>query len=256
MKVAMVSEHASPLSALGGVDAGGQNVHVAELSQALTRRVVEVVVHTRRDSAALPDRVTQPDGVVVDHVTAGPARPVPKDQLFPFMGQFADQLQRRWREDRPDVVHAHFWMSGWAALAAARPLGVPVVQTFNALGSVKRRQQGDKDTSPGERLRTEREVLRQADHIVATSTDEVFELCRLGADRRRVSVVPCGVDTSVFAPAGPTEPRRRKGHRVVVVSRLVERKGIGNVIEALPAVPGTELVIAGGPPASELDGDS
>jgi glycosyltransferase involved in cell wall biosynthesis len=252
----MVSEHASPLSALGGVDAGGQNVHVAELSQALARRLVEVVVHTRRDSATLPDRVTQRDGVIVDHVTAGPARPVPKDQLFPFMAEFADQLRRQWREDRPDVVHAHFWMSGWAALAAARPLGVPVVQTFHALGSVKRRQQGDKDTSPGERLRTEQAVLRQADHIVATSTDEVFELCRLGADRRRISVVPCGVDTDVFAPVGPVEPRPRKRHRIVVVSRLVERKGIGNVIEALPAVPGADLVIAGGPPACELDGDT
>ena len=37
MKISMVSEHASPLAALGGVDAGGQNVHVAALSVALAR---------------------------------------------------------------------------------------------------------------------------------------------------------------------------------------------------------------------------
>jgi D-inositol-3-phosphate glycosyltransferase len=40
-----------------------------------------------------------------------------------------------------------------------------------------------------------------------------------------------------------------------VVSRLVERKGIGNVIEAVAELPGVELVIAGGPPASLLADD-
>jgi D-inositol-3-phosphate glycosyltransferase len=54
MKIAMVSEHASPLAVLGGADAGGQNVHVAELSSALTRRGHEVTVYTRRDDPDLP----------------------------------------------------------------------------------------------------------------------------------------------------------------------------------------------------------
>ena len=52
MRIAMVSEHASPLAVLGGVDAGGQNVHVAALAAALGRRGDEVVVHTRRDDPA------------------------------------------------------------------------------------------------------------------------------------------------------------------------------------------------------------
>jgi glycosyltransferase involved in cell wall biosynthesis len=42
---------------------------------------------------------------------------------------------------------------------------------------------------------------------------------------------------------------------VVVVSRLVERKGIGNAISALAEVPRCELMIAGGPSASRLDQD-
>ena len=46
----MISEHASPLAALGGADAGGQNVHVAALAAALARRGHEVTVFTRRDS--------------------------------------------------------------------------------------------------------------------------------------------------------------------------------------------------------------
>ena len=57
MRIAMVSEHANPLAVLGGEDAGGQNVHVAELSRALARRGVEVTVYTRRDDPESPRRM-------------------------------------------------------------------------------------------------------------------------------------------------------------------------------------------------------
>jgi glycosyltransferase involved in cell wall biosynthesis len=252
----MVSEHASPLAVLGGVDAGGQNVHVAALAQALARRGHEVLVHTRRDRADLPRRVAMAPGVTVDHVPAGPAREIPKDELLPHMDEFARDLARSWRRVPPEVVHSHFWMSGRAALAAATPLGIPVVHTFHALGVVKRRHQGAKDTSPPERLVEEEAIIRGAARIVATCSDEVFELLRIGADRRVVSVVPCGVDLERFRPEGPAEPRRLGRHRLVVVSRLVERKGIGNVVTALAELPGVELVVAGGPEPARLGEDA
>jgi type III pantothenate kinase len=251
----MVSEHASPLAAVGGVDAGGQNVHVAALAEAIARQGAEVVVHTRRDQAELADRVTMAPGVAVDHVTAGPPRPIPKDELLPFMDRFADRLADSWRSERPDVVHAHFWMSGYAALRAAAPLGIPVVQTFHALGVVKRRYQGERDTSPPGRLDIERHVLRGVDHIIATCTDEVFELIRLGASSAHLTVVPCGVDLKLFQPEGPREPGARSRTRLACIGRLVERKGIGNVISALRLLPDVELVVAGGPERSELDDD-
>jgi glycosyltransferase involved in cell wall biosynthesis len=284
MRVAMVSEHASPLAVLGGEETGGQNVHVAALSSALAACGVEVVIYTRRDDPTLPDRVAMPSGPVVEHVDAGPPEPVPRDRLRPYMDAFSAALRRAWSAAPPDLVHAHFWMSGVASLAAARPLGIPVVQTFHALGVVKRRHQGDKDTSPPSRIREETGIARGADRIIATCSDEVFELVRLGASLRRISVVPCGVDLELFRPDGPAEPRHAPAAsaddrsadpsqagaggglavaspdapsrpRLVVVSRLVERKGIGNVITALATLPGVELVIAGGPPAGELDQD-
>jgi D-inositol-3-phosphate glycosyltransferase len=256
VRVALVSEHASPLATLGGVDAGGQNVHVAGLAAALARAGAEVVVHTRRDDPDLPGRVALADGVTVEHVDAGPAAPVPKDELLPLMDEFAKGLRRSWTARRPDLVHAHFWMSGKAALDAARPLGLPVAQTFHALGVVKRRHQGDADTSPPERRREEARIARGADRIVATCTDEVFELTRLGADPRRVSVVPCGVDLASFRPDGPAEAPSRSGRpRLVVVSRLVPRKGIADVITALARLPAAELVVAGGPARDQLGYD-
>jgi D-inositol-3-phosphate glycosyltransferase len=254
LRVAFVSEHASPLAALGGVDAGGQNVHVAALAAALAGDGHEVVVHTRRDDPDLPARVALGPNVTVDHIDAGPPTPVPKDHLHRYMGTFGAELQRRWWCEPPDVVHAHFWMSGEAALAAARPLGIPVVETFHALGVVKRRHQGDRDTSPPARGEVERRLAREVDHVVATCADEVFELRRLGLDADRTTVVPCGVDTNRFSPRGPTEARHRP-HRLVCVGRLVERKGFDDVVAALAGVPDTELVIVGGPDAGGIDDD-
>jgi D-inositol-3-phosphate glycosyltransferase len=72
MKVAMVSEHASPLAVLGEADAGGQNVHVAELSAAIARRGHDVTVYTRRGDPDSPERVTTSQGYTVVHVPAGP----------------------------------------------------------------------------------------------------------------------------------------------------------------------------------------
>jgi D-inositol-3-phosphate glycosyltransferase len=255
MRIALVSEHASPLATLGGADAGGQNVHVAELARGLARRGDDVVVHTRRDDPCLPDRVPFAPGVTVHHLDAGPPRVLPKDDLLPHMAQFSDRLAAEWDASPPDVVHAHFWMSALAALDAAGPLGMPVVQTFHALGVVKRRHQGVADTSPPRRLELERRIVRDVDRIVATCTDEVFELLRLGADRRRISVVPCGVDLSLFRPDGRAEARDGARSRIVSIGRLVERKGVGNVVKALAATPAAELIVAGGPAAAALDGD-
>jgi D-inositol-3-phosphate glycosyltransferase len=254
MRIAMVSEHASPLAALGGVDAGGQNVHVACLSAALADLGHTVTVYTRRDDEHTPKRVTMVEGVTVVHLPCGPPVPVPKDELLPHVGDLARALGRELSHDQPHVVHAHFWMSGMAAIAAARVTGVPTAVTFHALGSVKRRHQGAKDTSPSQRLRLEAVVARSVDMVLATSNEEVFELIRMGVKRQNIGLVPCGVDTTRFAPSGKVAPRGRR-HRIVVVSRLVERKGIGNVVAALSKLPDAELVVAGGGEARSLELD-
>lgn len=251
MRIAMVSEHASPLAPLGGPDAGGQNVHVAALGRALAEAGHHVTIYTRRDADDLPDTIQMAPRLDVRHVPAGPPTRVARDALLPHMPDFGAYLAKLWSADPPDVVHAHFWMSGLAALAGARDLGVPVVQTFHALGIVKQRYQGRKDTSPPGRIRLETAIAKNVDAIIATSTGELFELVRLGVPRRSIRVVPCGVDLTKFTVEGPAAERNGRP-RLLSVGRLVERKGVDTVIQALPAVPDAELVIAGGPPASEL----
>ncbi|MCM2517287.1 glycosyltransferase [Streptomyces griseoincarnatus] len=255
LSIALVSEHASPLAALGGVDAGGQNVHVAALATALADRGHRVTVHTRRDAPDLPDRVRLGERVEVHHVTAGPAEPVPKDRLLPYMDAFARVLLREWRARTPDVVHSHYWMSGLASLGAAREAGLPLLHTYHALGTVKRRHQGDADTSPPERIGCEIEVGTGCDRVVATCRDEVAELVRMGVPADRIGVVPCGVDTERFTPTGPRWARGPYRHRLVQLGRLVPRKGAAVSVAALALLPGTELLVAGGPPAERLDDD-
>lgn len=264
MRISMISEHASPLAALGGVDAGGQNVHVAALSEALARRGHHVTVYTRRDATELPVRVRVGHRLEVVHVDAGPARHVPKDGLLPFMGELADGVARDWSQRPPDVVHGHFWMSGLAALdAARRPASgyrIPVIQTFHALGTVKRRHQGAEDTSPQERRWLEPGVGRSADRIIATCSDEVFELKAMGIDTGKISIAPCGVDLDFFSADGPTAVRTAS-HRILSVGRLVPRKGVDLVIRSLPYLRESGfddvelLIVGGGGDSGVLDAD-
>ena len=254
MKIAMVSEFASPLAVPGAADADGRSVHVGGLSAALARRGHQVTVYTRRDEAALPERVETPDGYTVIHVPAGPAEHVPEEELLDHMGAFAGYLAGQWQLDRPDIAHAHFWMSGIATQLAARTQRVPTVQTFHALGAVKRRHQDPADASSVVRLKLERLVARSADWVAAACTDEVFELMRMGRARTQISVVPSGVDLERFSTEGPVAPRGLLP-RIVSVGRLVPRKGFDTVIEALPTIPDAEYVIVGGPAPAHLDDD-
>ncbi|MEH1016102.1 glycosyltransferase [Micromonospora sp. CPCC 206060] len=257
MRIAMISEHASPLAVLGGEDAGGQNTHVAELSTALAQAGHDVRVYTRRDSLGLPATVRADAGVAVVHVPAGPPEPLPKDSLLPYMPEFSRALVEQWQTGDwlPEVVHAHFWMSGLAGITAGRQLGLPVVLTYHALGTVKRRHQGSQDTSPAPRVGYERALGRTVDRIIAQSQDEIQELVRMGIPREQMTVVPSGVNLTTFAPIGPAAPRTAGRARVLSVGRLVERKGFQDLVRAMRLVPEAECVIVGGPPAGLVDDD-
>lgn len=260
MRIAMVSEHASPLAVLGGQDAGGQNVHVAALSRALATRGHQVRVYTRRDDPRLAPYLPFAPGVEVVHVPAGPARQIPKDDLLEHMAAMGRWIAQDWHyRGAPDLVHAHFWMSGLAtdiAVRAERSRPATAI-TFHALGAVKRRHQGANDTSPQARVGIERGLVHRMDAVIATCTDELAELLAQGADPRRLHVVPCGVDPATFTPHGPRlVPWSPGSHRLLCLGRLVERKGIQTAIEALAGVPDAELVVAGGPDGTQLDDDS
>lgn len=241
IRVAMISEHASPMALLGGEDAGGQNVYVDELSRHLVPLGFEVDVFTRLESESAREVNQWADGVRVINVRAGPATYLKKDLLLEHMSEFRDNMLRFARDNnvRYDAIHAHFWMSGWVGCEISSIWGVPLVQTFHALGVIKRIHQGKADTSPEERLSVERRIAREVDRVVATCPVEKEDLEHYyGCDPGKVTVIPCGVNTSIFEPVDRAVARRElqlsETDKVVVyVGRVLPRKGIDNVVEGV-----------------------
>ena len=240
MKIAIISEHASPLAVAGGVDSGGQNIYVANVARQLQRSGHQVDVFTRRDRALLP-AISNMDGVRVIHVPAGPPLQLPKEQLLPYMGAFADFLIGFFRRERTPyhVIHANFFMSGLAGLKVKRALGIPLVTTFHALGRVRRLHQGSDDGFPDERFAIEDELVRHSDAVIAECPQDEADLIELyHADPERIDVVPCGFDAEEFHPVNRDEARKalgwpRKAFVVLQLGRIVQRKGIDNVIRGV-----------------------
>jgi D-inositol-3-phosphate glycosyltransferase len=256
-RIAMISEHASPLAILGGTDSGGQNVYVGQVARHLAMSGHEVDVFTRRDNPLLPETVMW-QGVRVVHVPAGPAAPVPKEEMFPLMDSFTSWVSDFIRENGPyDMAHANFWMSAWAAVRLRRELELPFAVTFHALGKVRRMHQKNADRFPDERFEAETVAIREADRIIAECPQDREDLLLLyGADPEKIRMVPCGVDPSEFWPMDKRQARKLLGipqdERVLLqLGRLVPRKGVDNAVRGFAAwvrrafLP-ARLVIVGG----------
>jgi glycosyltransferase involved in cell wall biosynthesis len=258
LKIALVSEHASPLAAAGSVDSGGQNIYVAQVATQLARAGCKVDVFTRLDSRELPDTIEWQRNVRVRHVRAGPAVGIPKEQLVPHMEEFGERMLKTLRAAREpyDVIHANFFMSAWAALRSARVLGIPLLTTFHALGLVRRAHQRDRDGFPDCRFEMEHEVVECGDRIIAECPQDRDDLVSLyGADPDKISVIPCGFDADEMRPMDRMAARRQlkwpDRFTVLQLGRLVPRKGIDNVIRAIAQLKARhtirgELYVVGG----------
>jgi D-inositol-3-phosphate glycosyltransferase len=253
MKIALVAQHATPMSGT----AQANESRLRELSRSLASNGHRVTVYAQRLGSTLPERAELDPGVAVEYL--GPADGRAADQvaesdLLKQVPAFSRPLQERWQAERPDVVHAVRWTSGLAALAAARDLRIPVVQTFDSLGVAERRHHVMARDAGIERIRLEPAIGRSASAVVAGSSDEQSDLTRLGVPRRHIRVVPCGVNTDEFTPEGPVAERGTRP-RLVTVADLSEHDALANLLHALSKVPSADLVVAGGPARDQLRGD-
>jgi D-inositol-3-phosphate glycosyltransferase len=237
-RIAMISEHASPLAVLGGKDGGGQNVYVAQLAEQLVNRGFEVDVYTRREAEMVAEVVVMPSGVRVIQIQAGPAQPIDKEKLLPFMDEFTLGMMRFITREgiEYDLMHAHFFMSAWVAYQLKRWLIVPYVVTFHALGKIRRKHQRSADQFPDERLGIEAVVGMDADAVIAECPQDVDDLTSLYAlDRERIYMIPCGYDPREFEPLPKRLACEKVGldphlQYVLQLGRVVQRKGIETVI--------------------------
>ena len=253
MKIALAARHVSAPATPSDPYAAEQAAHVAGLGRALAAQGHSVVIYARKDASGLPDRETLAPGLIARYIKAGPPAPVPADQLPQYVAEIGRYLAARWEKDTPDIVHAHHWTSGLAALLAAREVPVPIVASFGSLGTAEQHHgvPGPQDSA---RIRMEALVARSVRGVLAHTSDEVAGLAGLGVPGARVRIVPCGVDTGRFDPDGPAAKRHGE-LRLLHVGSLADHQGLDKLIRALPDLPGAELVIAGGPGQDELDSD-
>jgi phosphoheptose isomerase len=257
-KIAFISEHASPLATLGGVDSGGQNVYVGELARQLADIGYAVDIFTRWDNPNLPQVVSWLTDVRVIHVEAGPTEFVEKERLFSYMPEFArNMISFMVQEETPyDLVHANFWMSGWVAMEVKRTLSVPFVITFHALGAIRKIHQGEQDRFPAERIDVERRIVQEADQVLAECPQDVDDLMQhYDASRDKITLIPCGFNPNEFYPLDRLLARMvlnlpAQDHIILQLGRMVPRKGVDNVVRALGRVNSTSntvrLIVVGG----------
>lgn len=255
MRIALVSEHASPLALMGGVDAGGQNVYVNHVARCLGAMGHHVDVFTRQDQEGLSHTVEIAPRVNVRHIVAGPMSFVPKEKLLPHMSDFAAGMRRVMSAHRYDLIHANFFMSGLASLRIKDSLNLPLVMTFHALGLVRQQHQPETDAFPPVRVDIERMLVDEADALVAECPQDELDLTSLyDADPARIAMVPCGIDTAEIHPMPRAQARAELGlaqdeFLILQLGRLVPRKGIDNVVRSLAHLPAGakfRLLVVGG----------
>lgn len=263
-RIAFLSVHASPLAMPGSGKAGGMNVYVRELAQEFGRRGILVDIYTRCNAPDEPQvDCSLGENVRVISVQAGAPQPLPPDAIYAHLSQFtAGVIAFATRFDlRYDIVYSHYWLSGWVARKLNEVWGTPFAHMFHTLGQMKNRiAQHRPATMPDVRVNVEMRIVQWAAKLIAATPAEQLQLLWLyRADRRKIQVVPPGVNTERFYPVPAERARALLGlpgatNLLLFVGRLEPLKGIDTILNALvllrerdpSAMASTRFVVIGG----------
>lgn len=246
-RIAMLSVHTCPLGHLGTKDTGGMNVYVRELSRQLGRLGTKVDVFTRYRNCDHPCEMELGEGSRLVHLGAGERPELSKYDLYDYLPEFAGNVVDYQQENglSYDLVHSHYWLSGWVGELLKACWNVPHLTTFHTLGRLKSMNQAA-EPEPELRLSTEERIIKQADRVLALTDTEKVQLCELfGADPGKIAVIPGGVDVSVFRQQDRAQARKDLGleadERIVLyVGRMEPLKGVDILIEALGQMAGVD----------------
>ena len=259
LSIAYVSFHTCPLASPGEGKAGGMNVYVRQLAGHLALLGHRVDIYTREHPGHCGVKEMGPVRVI--HLPGGPPD-LPASQLYPYLPDFLAHMRRYVAENSApyDLVHSHYWLSGWVGRHIASDLGVPHVFSYHTLARAKAQAGLEPDL---DRLAdaVEAHLARHTDLIVAFTPLEKENLRHLfGLQDDRVVTVPCGVDTDLFRPVDASLLKRDLGldgrHVLLFVGRLEPLKGVDLVISTLAIMDCRDrlhlLVVGGDPSGREL----
>lgn len=248
-RIAFISFHASPLAAPGQGKSGGMNVYVRQLARALGQAGVAVDVFTRETRLTGNPVENLSANVRVVHLPAGEPE-TPLEDLYGCLPQFRQEMLAFQEGQGLDyqLVHSHYWLSGWAGRAFSQALDIPHIVTFHTLSRIKMQSRAG-EREPQQRQQVEAELLADADGIIAFSPHERDAMARLyGADAGRIHLIPCGVDLRTFRPLDREESRQRlglNGDKVLLyVGRIESLKGVELLVHTVAQLDTCEPVRA------------
>lgn len=265
-RIALISVHGDPAAEIGKEEAGGQNVYVREVGEALSRKGWQVDMFTRCSSETGPKIVEHNPQCRTIRLTAGPEKFIPRQEIFTYLPEFVAQLQQYQEQKQLEynVVHTNYWLSGWVGMELKKRQPLHQVHTYHSLGAVKYQKVHPVPEIANLRLKIEKDCLERADQIVATSPQEKLHMRELVSTEGQITVIPCGTDIDRFGSISSSEARLALGIPksslvILYVGRFDRRKGIETLVKAVNrsifrSIADIRLIIAGGSRPGHSDG--
>ena len=240
LKIAMLSVHSCPVGKLGRRDTGGMNVYIRELACELGRRGHTVDIYTRAHDPMDDQIIELGEGVRLIHLDAGEVEDIHKLAVYVHLADFACKLEsfRKHNDLRYDLIHSHYWLSGWVGRRIQGWWNVPHITMFHTLGAVKNAI-GVGEEEPELRIQTEQELVKNCNRVITATEKERQDLNDYyNASSQIISVIPCGVNLNLFQPVDKSFARHRLGFNtnsniVLFVGRVDPLKGIDKLFVAI-----------------------
>ena len=265
-KVALISVHGDPAIDIGKEEAGGQNVYVRQVGEALSRQGWQVDMFTRCSNASQEKIVEHNANCRTIRLTAGPEEFVARQKIFNYLPEFVEAFfdyQHQQKTIYP-IIHTNYWLSAWVGMAIKQRQSVQHLHTYHSLGAVKYRSINTIPLIAKTRLRVEKECLETADMIIATSPQEQEHMRSLVSTKGNIMVIPCGTNIDCFGSVDREAGRAKIGvdsdtKLVMYAGRFDERKGIETLVRAfardeVKSHQNAKLMIVGGSTPGEKDG--
>lgn len=265
-RIALISVHGDPAVEIGKEEAGGQNVYVRQVGEALAQLGWQVDMFTRKVSAQEDTIVQHLPHCRTIRLTAGPVEFVPRDNLFVYLPEFVQNFLDFQQENGYvyPLIHTNYWLSSWVGMELKKIQGSKQVHTYHSLGAVKYNTISTIPLIAATRLGVEKTVLETAQTIVATSPQEKEHMRSLVSNKGNIEIIPCGTDIRRFGCMTKAEARAKLGldpeaKIVLYVGRFDHRKGIETLVRAvaqsqLLGKEKLQLIIGGGSRPGQSDG--
>lgn len=265
-KLALISVHGDPAIEIGKEEAGGQNVYVRQVGEALARQGWQVDMFTRRVDPTQAEIVEHIPGCRTIRLNAGPQEFIERDRLFKYLPEFVEsflEFQNKTETIYP-LIHTNYWLSSWVGMELRKRQLSKQIHTYHSLGAVKYKSVTTVPLIASTRLNVEKTCLETASRIVATSPQEKEDMRSLVSTKGKIEVIPCGTKVEHFGKVDRDSARKELNIKpetkvILYVGRFDPRKGIETLVRAVGIGKARQnedikLIIAGGSRPGHSDG--